>query len=146
MAGDTLQKFKTSFNRGVTAISLKTSSSLEKVKIKTHIDSISTEIERMISNVGETAYSIWKSGETDFSSLNEQFSAIKQKREEIEQLQTEYMSIDERDNQILGTSSAEVPAPAAPAEQTVGIVCPSCGSNYSSPVKFCRKCGQKLQE
>ena len=146
MAGDTLQKFKTSFNRGVTAISLKTSSSLEKVKIKTHIDSISTEIERMISNVGETAYSIWNSGETDFSSLNEQFSAIKQKREEIEQLQSEYLSIDERDNQILGTSSAEVPAPAAPAEQAVGIVCPNCGSNYSSPVKFCRKCGQKLQE
>ena len=133
MAGDTLQKFKTSFNRGVTAISLKTSSSLEKAKIKTHIDSISTEIERMISNAGEMAYSIWKSGETDFSSLNEQFSAIKQKREEIEQLQAEYMSIDERDNQILGTSSAEAPAPTAPAEQIVGIVCPNCGSSYSSP-------------
>lgn len=143
MAGDALQKFKTSFNRGVTAISLKTSSSLEKVKIKTHIDSIKTEIDRLVSNAGEMAYSIWDSGETDFSALNDQFSAIKQKREEIERLQAEYTSIDERDNQILGTSSAEVPAPA---EQVPEILCPKCGSSYSSPVKFCRKCGQKLQE
>ena len=141
MAGDTLQKFKTSFNRGVTAISLKTSSSLEKVKIKSRIDSIKTEVERLVSNVGEAAYSIWNSGETDFSALNEQFSAIKQKREEIEQLQAEYASIDERDDQILGASSAESPAPA---EQVPGTVCPSCGASYSSPARFCRKCGQKL--
>ena len=147
MAGDTLQKFKTSFNRGVTAISLKTSSSLEKVKIKTHIDSITTDIDRMISNVGEMAYSIWASGETDFSSLNEQFSVIKQKREEIEQLQAEYLSIDERDNQILGTSSTEVPTPpAAPTEQSAGVICPNCGSASSPSARFCRKCRQKLQE
>lgn len=146
MAGDALQKFKTSFNRGVTAISIKTSSSLEKVKIKTHIDSITAEIDRLISNVGAMAYSIWISGETDFSALNEHFSAIKQKREEIERLQAEYMSIDERDNQILGAAPAEGPAPAAPVEQMPELVCPKCGSSYSPPAKFCRKCGQKLQE
>lgn len=146
MAGDALQKFKTSFNRGVTAISLKTSSSLEKVKIKTHIDSITAEIDRLVSNVGTMAYSIWDSGETDFSVLNEQFSAIKQKREEIERLQAEYTAIDERDSQILGTSSAESPAPAAPAEQIPQLLCPNCGSSSSPSARFCRKCGQKLQE
>lgn len=146
MAGDTLQKFKTSFNRGVTAINLRTSSSLEKAKIKTYIDSLTTETERLVANAGEQAYSIWASGETDFSPLNEQFSAIKQRRDKIEQLQTEYQSIDERDNQILGTSAAEASAsPAAPAEQSAGVVCPGCGAVFASPAKFCRKCGQRLQ-
>ena len=147
MAGDTLQKFKSSFNRGVAAISIKTSSSLEKVKIKTHIDSLSSEIERLIAAAGETAYTIWDSGETDFSSLGEQFSLIKQKKEEIKQLEDEYSSIDERDNQILGTSGHEEPvAPLSTSDPVVGITCPNCGSNYTTPAKFCRKCGQKLQE
>lgn len=147
MAGDTFQKFKSSFNRGVTAISIKTSSSLEKVKIKTHIESINSEIERLIATAGETAYMIWESGESDFSSLSEQFTLIKQKKEEIAQLENEYASIDERDNQILGTQTSEETAASNPvAEVAEGITCPNCGSNYTTPVKFCRKCGHKLQE
>lgn len=150
MAGDTFQKFKSSFNRSVTAISIKTSSSLEKVKIKTHIESINSEIERLVATAGETAYTLWESGSLDLSSLNEQFSMIKQKKEEIAQLEIEYDSIDERDNQILGNQTPEdvvAPPPAQPAAGPVaGIVCPNCGSNYATPVKFCRKCGTKLAE
>ena len=147
MAGDTFQKFKSSFNRGVTAISIKTSSSLEKVKIKTHIESINSEIERLIVAAGEAAYTIWESGESDISSLREQFNLIKQKKEEIAQLENEYASIDERDNQILGTPAPDkAPAPSTISEPVVGITCPNCSANYANPVKFCRKCGYKLQE
>ena len=147
MAGDTFQKFKSSINRGVTAISIKTSSSLEKVKIKTHIESINSEIERLIVAAGETAYTIWESGELDIPSLNEQFSLIKQKKEEIALLESEYASIDERDNQILGTQVPDETVSTPPVtESVVGITCPNCGANYTTPVKFCRKCGNKLQE
>ena len=134
MATDPFKKFKSSINRGVTAISLKTSSSLEKAKIKTHIESITNEIERAIVTVGETAYGIWKSGEGDPAILEEMFRQIKQKEDEIEQLNAEYESIDERDNQILGTVAEEVP----------GNVCPNCGEVYDAPAKFCRKCGTKM--
>lgn len=147
MAGDTFQKFKASFNRGVTAISIKTSSSLEKVKIKTHIESINSEIERLVAAAGKTAYTLWESGNLDLSSLSEQFSMIKQKKEEIAQLETEYDSIDERGNQILGTQAPEEAVTHSSAtEPMAGIICPNCGSNYTTPVKFCRKCGTKLTE
>lgn len=141
MAGDTFQKFKSSLNRGVTAISLKTSSSLEKAKIKTHIESIRSEIDKMTVAVGEAVYSLWEKGETDLTPLNEQLALIKQKKEEIVQLEEECAAIDERDNQILG-ASAPSGAAAAAAE---GATCPSCGTPYPPMAKFCRKCGYKLE-
>lgn len=52
-----------------------------------------------------------------------------------------YMSIDERDNQILGASSVESPAPATPAEQIPQRICPNFGSSSSPSARFCRKCG-----
>lgn len=143
MASDTFQKFKSSFNRGVTAISVKTSSSLEKVKIKTHIDSINTEIQRTMSTIGQTAYGIWASGSQDFSSLQEQFVLVQQKKEEIQKLQEEYNAIDERDSQILGTAGGEEPQNAEPKPGEV--VCPKCGAACAATAKFCRKCGQNLQ-
>lgn len=143
MAGDTFQKFKSSFNRGVTAISVKTSSSLEKVKIKTHIESINNEIQRSMTHIGQTAYDIWASGSQDFSSLQEQFVFVQQKKEEIQKLQEEYDAIDERDNQILGTNAAEETQAAEPKQE--GPVCPNCGAVCAPTAKFCRKCGHNLQ-
>lgn len=146
MASETFNRFKSSLNRGVTAISIKTSSSLEKAKIRTHIESIKSEIDRLIVTIGESAYEIWEKGESDFSSLNEQFDLIKQKKEEILQLEYEYESIDERDNQILGASNTDKSsAPQTIPEEAAGIICPSCGTAYANPVRFCRKCGYKIE-
>ena len=112
MAADAFEKLKSSFNRGITTISVKTSSSLEKSKIKTHIESLTRDIERDIQQIGETAYKIWSDEEKDFTVLNERCAAVKSKKDEIEKLTKELESIDERDNQILGTT--ERPEEAAP--------------------------------
>lgn len=148
MAGNTFQKFKSSFNRGVATISVKTSSSLEKVKIKTHIESIEKEIEHLISEIGEKAYEIWETNDSDFSVLGEKCFVVKQKKDEIIQLNEAYNSIDERDGQILGTSvneeNHEVKETAPISNES--ITCPNCGSVYIQSVKFCKKCGQKLKD
>ena len=136
MAGDALQKFKSSLNRGVTSVSVKAMSSLEKSKLKTHIESIEAEIQKLTASVGEAAYQSWASGEKDFGRLEEQCALIQQKREEVSRLVAELSSIDERDSQIFGNKT----------EEAAGIVCPSCGSRYETPVRFCRKCGQQLTE
>lgn len=139
MAADAFEKLKSSFNRGITTISVKTSSSLEKSKIKTHIESLTRDIERDIQQIGETAYKIWSDEEKDFTVLNERCAAVKSKKDEIEKLTKELESIDERDNQILGTT--ERPEEAAPK-----FICTNCGAQYETPVKFCRKCGNKMAE
>ncbi len=137
---DAFQKFKSTVNRGITTISVKTSSSLEKTKIKTHIDTLNRDIEKEILAIGETAYNIWANGGAEFSALYPHFETIKGKQQEIAGLNEEMLAIDERDNQILGAAAAPE------ASTTPRIICSSCGTQYDAPVKFCRKCGNKMGE
>lgn len=142
MAGDILQKFKSSVNRGVTTISVKASSSLEKSKIKSQIDSIETDIRKLFANVGETVYAAWESGEKDISCVEATLSTIQQKKAEVAKLTEDMASIDVRDDQILSNSGAEKPAETSAPD---GLVCPGCGAVCASTSMFCRKCGHKLQ-
>ena len=143
MAGDAFQKFKSSINRGVTAINVKTSSSLEKAKIKTHIDSISNEVQQMMTAVGEAFYLMWNKGDTDYSKLYDHLEVVRHKKEEIARLNAECAAIDERSNQIMGASAGSNVASAS--EILAGNVCPSCNTPYADGARFCRKCGYKLQ-
>ena len=143
MAGDAFQKLGDSMSRAITRISVKTSSSLEKSKIKMHIESLTKDVQKMLTDVGEEVYALWLNGESSNQSLAEKLEAVKQKKKEIEQLSIELASIDDRDNEILGTKAkaepkAEVAVPQKPC-------CPNCGSEHEPTAKFCRKCGHKLQ-
>ncbi len=141
MAGDTFQKFKSSVNRGITTISVKTSSTLEKTKIKTHIESLKREIEKDFLLAGEKAYKVWKDNTNDYLILKEQFESIENKYREIEELNTQFSLIDERDSQILGNSTT-----GQPEESVPNYICQNCGAQYDTPAKFCRKCGNKMAE
>lgn len=134
---DTFEKLKSSINRGIATISVKTSSSLEKTKLKTHIDSLKNEIQNLFYEVGKTAYTTWASDDPEYSAVEQLCSQIKQKQQQIEDLTQELNAIDARDNEILGNKAEKAAA---------GIVCPKCGTSYESPVKFCRSCGSKLSE
>lgn len=141
MAGDVFGKFRSSVNRGIATISVKTSSSLEKSKIKTHIDTLSKEIERDFTSVGEAAYQKWTTGETDFSDLSEQFQTIANKRQTVQELTEQLNSIDQRDDQILG-SHTQQSKESAPKY----VFCINCGAQCESSTNFCRKCGHKIVE
>ncbi|MBE6963978.1 MAG: hypothetical protein E7443_05225 [Ruminococcaceae bacterium] len=142
MAGDALQKFGGSMSRAITKISIKTSSSLEKAKIKLHIESLTKDVQKMLSELGENVYSLWLNGEFSIQSQTETLEAIKQKCYEINQLTMEMASIDDRDSEILGTKTeAEQKAPAAPQVPH----CPNCGAEHEPAAKFCCKCGHNLQ-
>lgn len=143
MASDAFQKFGDSMNRAITKISVKTSSTLEKSKIKLHIDSLSKEVQKMLSDLGESTYALWLNGETSIQSLTEKLDAIKEKKATIEQLSAELDAIDARDNEILGTKAETEEKPEAVASQ--GLCCPSCGASCEPTAKFCRKCGYKIQ-
>lgn len=137
------------FSKLITTISVKTSSSLEKSKIKMHIENLEKEIDQLIRAAGEEGYNLWESGSSDTNSLKEKFKAIQERKEQIQQLNAKMGEIDELDSQILGAKKQEeaavvaAPAPAAPAAGTA--FCPGCGTQYTAPAKFCRKCGRNLQ-
>lgn len=142
MAGDTFQKFKDSTSRAITKISVKTSSSLEKSKIKMHIESLTKDVQKMFTDIGEEAYSLWLQGDSSNQTLVEKFETIRQKKNEIEQLTAELCAIDDRDNEIFGTKAeTEVQEVQTPTKS----VCPDCGFECDVSAKFCRKCGKKLE-
>ena len=132
---DTFEKFKSSVNKGITTISVKATSSLEKSKLKTQIDSHNGEIERLYRKIGETAYLLWDNDAPDFRALNEMFDKVKARKTEIERLNAECAAIDERDNQII----ANADNPPAPT-----FTCPGCGTKYDTKINFCRSCGTKM--
>lgn len=138
MADNAFSKFKSSVNRGIATISVKTSSSLEKSKLKTHMDSLKNEIQKQYFEIGEMAYNLWLNKDPDNSALIAKFEDIKAKQTTITELSAQLESIDERDNQILGTKT-EKPVAA-------GYTCPQCGAGYETPVRFCRSCGFKMGE
>ena len=142
MAGDVFQKMGDSVNRTITKISVKTSSSLEKSKIKMHIDSLTKELQKMLQNVGEHVYNLWLNGEASDQQLEAKLNVIRQRKDEIAQLSAQLAAIDDRDDEILGNKSVFQPqTPAAPQKPH----CPNCGSESEASAKFCRKCGHKLQ-
>ena len=133
MANDAFEKFKTSVNRGITTISVKTSSGVEKSKIKTHIDSLQKEIEKIYTSLGESLYLEWLKVDIDHTVFTERLENIRAKKEEIDNLKMQLNSIDDRDNQILGNGGDKNP-----------LVCSRCGAQFTNPVKFCGKCGSKM--
>lgn len=142
MAGDVFQKVGDSVNRTITKISVKTSSSLEKSKIKLHIESLTSELQKMLQNVGEHVYNLWLNGENSDQQLEAKLNVIKQKKSEIAQLNAQLAAIDDRDDEILGNKSVfDAKVPAQPQKPH----CPNCGTECEATAKFCRKCGYKLQ-
>ncbi len=128
-------KFKTSFTRSITAINVRTASSLEKSKLKTHIDSLETEIEKQYYAIGELAYRLWLKEDTNQAGLLQMFEDVKAKYATIAELKVQLDSIDERDNAILGKT-----------KKAPNLTCPKCGAVYEAPVKFCRACGTKMAD
>lgn len=130
-------------SRAITKISVKTSSSLKKSKIKTHIESLTKDVQKMLTDIDEEVYSQWLNWESSHQVLTEKLEAVKQKKAEIEQLSTELASIDDRDNEFLGTKAEVEQKPKVAVPQKP--CCPNCGSEHDPAAKFCRKCGYKLQ-
>lgn len=141
MEFDAFSKIKSSVNRGIATVGIKTSSSMEKATIKTHIDSISGEVSKLTLSVGESCYKLWLEGSADFSMLNEQLTTIKEKYLEIEKLKSDLITIDERSKQILGSNDKTMTS----QDEKLKYVCNKCSTTYDVPVNFCRICGQRLE-
>ena len=143
MANDAFAKLKSSVNRGITTISVKTSATLEKTKIKTHIETLEMEIEKLYRNIGETMYMQWVQGEFDGEISKDSFELVKQKKQMIVDLTAELVAVDERNNQILGNTAD---AQMDPIKAEPRYICSNCGTQYEVSTNFCRKCGNKMTE
>lgn len=143
MANDAFEKIKSSFNRGITSISVKTSSSLEKGKINTYIDSLENEIKKLKYDLGEEVFRAYIEEDEERDKINAFCSKIKESYDNIDEAKKEIEAIDERDRKIFGEEERAQNS-GVPVEEGSVIFCDKCGARYEEKVNFCRKCGNKL--
>lgn len=135
---DPLQKIKSSFNKGITTITVKTSSTIEKTKLSTHIYKLKEDILSLYTRYGQDSYKKYKNvGNVTDESLKEIFKNIEEKENTIRSLLNEIKKIDEQNNEILGNSQNTM--------NQSKFYCSNCGASYSTKVNFCRKCGKKIE-
>lgn len=130
---------KAKINKGITTISLKTNSSVEKAKINTHMESLKTEVDKLKQDIGHKTYILWNAGNFDIAKVESELLTVKEKQEILNELQCKLRDIENREKEILG--QMEQDNIRNNAEQ---FFCPNCGSSYTQKVNFCVKCGCKL--
>lgn len=140
MGIDTTSKWKSSIDRGIAALSIKTSSSLERAKLKTHIDTLNEEIKELKYVVGGLVYEQWVCESQDNEGIQKQLKEIKTKIDEVEKLRQELADLETRERKILGDGKRNFDDPDTDEQK----FCSQCGTGYSGAVNFCRKCGNKL--
>lgn len=136
---------KDTFSKGLTTINVKASTFLEANKIKAYIATVNQEIEALKTEIGDLVYCEWCQTQTiSEENLQEKLAEIR-KKENIIQEQTELArELSEKEKRILGGTPSASQGGMSVEGTAAACVCPNCGQQYETPVKFCRKCGTKL--
>ncbi len=139
MEQNALDVVKTKINKGITTVSLKTNSSVERAKINTHMESLKAEIGKLKQDIGHKTYVLWNVGNFDIAKIESELLAVKEKQEILNELQSKLQEIENREKEILGQTEQD--DLHSNAEQ---YFCPNCGRGYTQKINFCVKCGCKL--
>lgn len=127
-----VNKIKSTFDKGVATVSIKSGVFIESTKIKTHISNLQEEIRSEKANLGHIYYEMWKSQNINTEECQRLCSILYQKETEIVKQQEKLEQIQNESKQLLGEKT--------PMQNTCG-----CGMTNSPNAKFCAKCGSKLQ-
>lgn len=138
MQSNAFDTVKSKINKGITTVTVKTSSSVEKAKINTHMESVRSSMERLMQELGNKVYILWEADSFELCKVEEELRSIKEKKEILNKLQQQLEDIDEQANSILGKDGMPVNL------QEDGCVCNNCGSRYEQRINFCVKCGNKI--
>lgn len=140
-----LEKIKSTFDRGLATVSVKSESMVEISRIKAQIQGLQKQQTTMISRLGEEMYAMWKSNEMDRERFEQLCGEISGVEKTVEELNRRIEQVRTEEQQLLGTSApAAGAAPAAAPAQ--GLFCPACGTKNQPGARFCVNCGGKLGE
>lgn len=130
---------KNSLSKGLTTLNLKTSNFMEENKLKTHISTLESEIEKLKFSLGESIYKNWKEDTFSIQTMEPALNSIKEKYAMIETIKVQIEELETKEKQILGSEEAAKNTAAR------GMFCPNCGAPCKVGYKFCEKCGGKLE-
>lgn len=127
------EKMKNTINKGITVVSVKTNTSVEKAKLNTQIDNLEKEIAKLQKEMGNQTYILWKAGKFEISVIEETLYIIDEKRNKMKELQTKIEELLEQGQEVLGEDSKYI------------CICSNCNMEFMEKVNFCIKCGNKIE-
>lgn len=138
-----LEKLKSTFDRGIATVSVKSESMVEMSRIKSQIQGLQKQQAALISQLGGEMYEMWKAGTMNRERFEQVCGDISAVEQSIDELNRRMEQVRAEEQQLLGTQPA---ASAQAAPQTPGLFCPSCGAKNQAGARFCVNCGSKLGE
>lgn len=128
------QKIKSTIDKGVTVVSVKSGTFIEMNKINALIENHQKEINELSENLGKSIYEQWAKEAIDYKMVGTRCAVMKEKYEEIAKLEEQKKQIENEKNQILGENAQIAGTPTE---------C-SCGFKNQTGDRFCGYCGKKL--
>ena len=137
MPNESIGKLQDMLTRTTATVGVKTSVFVGSAKVRTNINTVKKEINNLYLELGTMVYESWKKEELDPELIEQQCLKIKEKFENIEELETEIAKLEQQEAKVLGAKRQEEKAMPS-------FICPNCRTAFDSPIKFCRKCGTKM--
>jgi peptidoglycan hydrolase CwlO-like protein len=134
----TIGTMKSKINKGITTVSVKTSSSVEKAKLGIYMETVQNDMKKMKQELGCKVYDLWEEDNFGLEEIQADLQAIKEKQTVVDDLQKQIQDIEEQANSILQKEKS------TQEQVEEGCVCSSCGSTYARKIKFCVQCGNKI--
>ena len=134
-----LEKLKSSIDKGVAAVSVKSESLVESSRIRTTISNTQRNMDEAIRQLGVSFYNSWVNADLDVDKLKAECERIKAMGDEIENLKARLEKIKEEENQILGNQKKAAPEPGK------ANFCTGCGKRLEPGARFCNECGTPVQ-
>lgn len=132
-----LKGIKATFDKGITAASVKSGALVESSRTRTAITSTQKRMDEELSALGVLYFNGWVSNQLSQEALDEKCRQIKELQTELVSLQTRLEQIKEEENQALNAQKKD------PAGDV--IFCVNCGRQLNSSAKFCDACGTPVQ-
>lgn len=142
MSNDAVNKLTDTVTRTTAAIGVKTSVFVGSAKIKTQINTINKDISKLKEELGSLVFNLWEKNITAPDQVSVFCSRIKEKYDSIYTLEADISKLKNQEKEVFGDANK---GDRDVAKQDVTtFICQNCSSVYNDPVKFCRKCGNKM--
>jgi len=141
MSSEQLNKLQSAVTRTTAAIGVKTSVFVGSAKVKTHIGTIEKEIKSLAAVLGELVYEDWEKGEPAPEHVSRLCRQIKDKHDNIKELEAEIDRLERQESEVLGAKKA---GETKKNPEHVCVFCPNCKAEFTAQINFCRECGAKM--
>jgi len=144
MAEDAFNKFKKTITKSVVAVNVKTSVYLETSKLRLQISTLEKEIQEQFTALGKSTYLQWSNDNIEVEKFSALMESIKEKYLKIDSINAHIEELEKHETDVFGSKDGKTEETSSEQTDTTVFTCSKCSTQYTTEIKFCKKCGNKM--